>query len=106
MHIVALNGLDQNSRIEKKSATHSWVGWGVPGALFLWTGWFAFALLTLESDADLDRLSSPPEWLDLLELIDLVVEPLLVGFRGVWLGLKRKKQTINFNRPNKEQQIS
>ena len=73
--------------------TYSWVGCGVSGAgIFWWTGWFAFALLTLESDADRDRLSSPPEWLDLLELIDLVVEPLLLGFRGAWLGLLKFKQ--------------
>lgn len=68
--------------------TYPWVGWGVLGALFLWTGWFVFALQTLESEADLERLSSPPEWLPLRELNGLVAEPLVVGFRCTWLGLK------------------
>lgn len=68
--------------------TYPWVGCGVPGALFLCTGWFAFALQTLESEADLERLSSPPEWLPLRELNGLVAEPLVVGFRCAWLGLK------------------
>lgn len=67
--------------------TYPCIGCGVPGALFLWTGWFAFALQTLESEADLERLSSPPECEPLRELNGLVAEPLVV-FRGAWLGLK------------------